>query len=89
MLKCVGKCWGRCGKGFWGMEEVREEVWGSFGRGVKKCVGVWGGVEMCWEKCKKCFGVWVEWESAGKMWKSVLRCGEVRGKVWRMWERVG
>ena len=34
----VGKCWGRCEKVCWGVGEVRGDV----GRGVGKCVGVWG-----------------------------------------------
>ena len=53
--KCVGgdeicgKMWGRCGKVCWGVGKVRgdvgkcvvvqEEVWGSVGEDVRKCVG--------------------------------------------------
>ena len=31
------KCWGRCEKVYWDVEEVREEVWGSVGGGVLEC----------------------------------------------------
>ena len=45
--KCVGmweggveKYWGRCGKVCWGVRKVRVDV----GRGVEKCVRLWGKV---------------------------------------------
>ena len=37
------KCWGRCGKVCWGVGKVRGDV-GRLGRGVGKCVRLWGKV---------------------------------------------
>ena len=42
-VRGVEKCWGRCGKVCWGVRKVRGDV-GRLGRGVGKCVRLWGKV---------------------------------------------
>ena len=78
----MGKCWERCEKVCWGGGEVRGDVGGS--------VGV---VEKCWERCGKgkcgerCVGCL---ELLGKVWESVLGCGESKGRyVGKCWGGVG
>ena len=72
------------------MGKVREDV----GKGVGKCVGVWGSIGGGVEGVKKCVGVWEGvwsvwqevWEVLGEVWRSVLGYG--KGKV-RCEERCG
>ena len=64
VLGCGGKCWGRCGKVYWGVEKC----WG----GVGKCWGRCGKV--CWgvEKVRGDVG-----RSVGGVGKCVEVWGEV------------
>ena len=82
----VGKCWG----------EVWENIWGECEEYGEVCWGVGKGLEGVGESEGKCAGVWGEvWEMLGKVWESVLGCGERKGneensvrEMGKVWQSV-